>query len=192
VYLIGVQTTSYAIPGDPALYSLANLPEHIGAIRLDQQDAGTPYRLVVGAHSVQQGSFGAIIERVELNIDQVPPSPRPLNIWSTVTPTYASNPFLANYLGQGAGMSLLATPEVNPTERIGLAPGEADSLAIRITSAEPADLIFHVQLTYRVTDESQEHVLVLPTETEVIFSDSGNWHAYHLENGRFVPTIPSA
>ncbi len=72
---------------------------------------------------------------------------------------------------------------------IELAPGEADQLIIQVSSHMIADLHFRAQVTYRVSNESQLHVLLLPHVFEVVFSDNSNWHEYQLENGRFLPLV---
>lgn len=188
VYFTALQSDTFVIPGDPATYSLSDTPETIGALRIDTKTLGV-YRVVLGVHSLQQGRFGMLITQVALVITQMPPIPRPLNVWVKGAPlTYTSDPFLAMYRGQQAGDTIAAFYTPLPGTHIQLAPGEADEVDLQVASHVPVDLRFQIQVTYRVTNESAEHTLTLPSTFEVVFSDASNWHPYHLQqDGRLVP-----
>ncbi len=189
VYLITVQSTSFVIPGDPASYSTSNLPENIGAERIDEKSSPFLYRVVLGVHSLQQGRFGIVLGQVNLVIRQVPPMPRPLSVWIKGHPvTFNTNSYKVIYQGQLAGHTLPAAYLPSPFGSVELAPGESDQLNLQVSSRVLADLQFQVQITYRVTDESQQHTLMLPYSFEVVFSDASNWRAYRLQSGHFVPT----
>ncbi|MBV9688676.1 MAG: hypothetical protein JO202_03090 [Ktedonobacteraceae bacterium] len=188
IYLTAIQSASYVIPDDPARYSLGNLPTSISAVRKDSQ---APYRVVLGVHSLQQGHYGMIIEEVALVVTQVPPVPSPLNVWiNSPGLDYHSNPYKVIYKGQAVGTTLAATYDTSiPNGYVQLAPGEADELDIQVVSPEIARLQFQVEVTYRVTNESQLHTLMLPKVFEVVFSDVSNWHARYLKDGHLVPSV---
>ncbi len=80
VYQEVVQSPYFLIPGNPASYSQSEPPKQIGALRLDRKN---PYRIVVGIHSLQQGNYGLLIEKVDIVINKVVQIPRPLNVWVT-------------------------------------------------------------------------------------------------------------
>lgn len=187
VYVITTQSTAFVIPGDPVQYSESNLPESIGAARIDEKASPFVYRVVLGVHSLQQGRFGIVLEQVDLVIKQVPPMPRPLNMWVKGQPvTFNTNLYQVVYQGQLAGHTLPAVYLPSPFGGVELAPGEADQLNLQVSSRMLADLHFQVQITYRVTNESQRHSLTLPFNFEVVFSDASNWHMYRLQSGHFV------
>jgi hypothetical protein len=100
---------------------------------------------------------------------------------------YLTNFYQAAYRGEQKNNVLPAKFVSQLYGGIELAPGEADQLNIQVSSRVIADLRFRVQVTYRVSNESQLHVLLLPRVFEVVFSDNSNWHEYRLENGRFLP-----
>src|SRR5262249_37791327 len=50
VSLLTTQSTAFVISGDPALYSENNLPESIGAVRIDENASPFLYRVVLGVH----------------------------------------------------------------------------------------------------------------------------------------------
>jgi hypothetical protein len=188
IYLTAIQSASYVIPDDPARYSLSNLPTTISAVRKDSQ---APYRVVLGVHSLQQGHYGMIIEEVALVVTQVPSVPSPLNVWiNSPGLDYHSNPYKVIYKGQAVGTTLAATYDASiPDGYVQLAAGEADELDIQVVSPEIARLQFQVEVTYRVTNESQLHTLMLKNVFEVVFSDVSNWHAHYLKDGRLVPSV---
>jgi hypothetical protein len=189
VYVITTQSTAFLIPGDPEQYTGSNLPESIGAVRIDEKAPPFLYRVVLGVHSLQQGQFGIVLEQVNLVIRQVPAMPRPLNVWIKGQPlTFNTNPYQVIYHGQLAGHTLPATYVPSPFGGVELAPGEADQLNLQVRSSTLADIQFQVQIIYRVTNESQRHTLMLPFNFEVVFSDASNWHMYLLQSGHFVGT----
>src|SRR6266568_2037897 len=187
VYFTTIQSVSFAIPGNPAQYTLNNLPKSTGAVLLGRQESHTLYKVVLGVHSVQQGRFGLFIEQVAIVIKQVPVIPSPLNIWTVGDVLeYNSNPYEVLYLGQGAGDTLPASNVKPPYAHQQLAPGESDELDLQIVSVRAVDLRFSVQITYRVTDEHQSYTLTLPKIFEVIFSNASNWHPFSLQqDGHF-------
>jgi hypothetical protein len=187
LYPLAIQSPFFTLPGNPDQYSQNNLPENVGAVNADTKHA-SPYGIVVGVHSLQQGRFGMVIEQVALVIESVPPMPRPLNVW-TRSPAvgYLTNFYQVTYRGEQKNSVLPAKFVSQLYGGIELAPGEADQLNIQVSSRVIADLRFRVQVTYRVSNESQLHVLLLPRVFEVMFSDNSNWHEYRLENGRFLP-----
>ncbi len=187
LYPLAVQSPFFELPGNPDQYSQNNLPENIGAINNDTKHL-SPYEIVVGVHSLQQGRFGIVIEEVAIVIESVPPMPRPLNVW-TYNPAvgYLTNYYQVPYKGEQKNALLPATFVSKLYGGIVLAPGEADQLVIQLSSRLTVDLRFRVQVTYRVSNESLLHILLLPRVFEVVFSDNSNWHEYRLENGRFLP-----
>lgn len=189
LYFSALQSATYVVPGNPATYTLQNPPKDIGALRLDRPESNaSPYRLVLGIHSLQRGEFGIIIEAVTLVVRDVPPTAYPLNVWDAGAPLdYHSNVFAVTYTNQPAGVVLPATYLTLPGGFVRLSPGEADEIDLQVTSKVPADLRFQVQVTYRVTNESQSHTLTLPHVFEVVFSLRSNWHVYAFQNGRLAP-----
>ena len=182
-----IQSPFFTLPGNFDQYSQDNLPENIGAVNSDIKHP-SPYGIVVGVHSLQQGRFGIVIEQVAIVIESVPPMPRPLNVW-TRSPAvgYLTNFYQVTFSGEQKNNVLPAKFVSQLYGGIVLAPGEADQLNIQVSSRVKADLRFRVQVTYRVSNESKLHILLLPRVFEVVFSDNSNWHVYQLENGRFLP-----
>ena len=190
IYFSAIQSSYYTIPGDPASYSLSNLPENIAALRIDQQATFPPYRVAVGIHSLQQSGFSMVIEDVALVGVNAPPTPRPLNVWlKGESRDYNRNLFRVVYNGQPTGFPISATYEPLPAGHVQLRPGEADELDLQIASRLLIDLQFQVQVTYRIANETAEHVLKLSNHFEAIFSDASNWHLYQLQNGHLVPSL---
>lgn len=191
VYFTAIQTSSYVLSRNPTSYTLKDLPrsdqpESIGAQRIDEKTF-SPYRVVLGVHSLQQGRYGLIIEKIALLVKQVPLTPYPLNVWiNSPGLDYHSNPYQVMYKGQAVGTMLDAVYTPIPYAHVQLAPGEADELDVQVVSGTIADLQFQVQITYRVSDESQLHTLTLPNVFEVVFSEVSNWHPYHLQDGHLV------
>jgi hypothetical protein len=186
VYLTAIESALFEIPGDPQHYTLANLPREISAQRIDRPNQ-SPYRVVVGIHSLQQGRFGLIIEQVAAVIDTTPVTPNPLNIWNAGPGVeYTSTPFQATYRGEPAGASLIAHDVPYPEAQIQLRPGESDEIDLEMLSTMLADIQFHVEVTYKVTNESARHTVALPQRFEAVFSNTSNWHLYTLQDGRLV------
>ncbi len=187
LYPLAVQSSYFTLPGNPDQYSQNNLPESIGAVNSSTKNP-SPYEIIVGVHSLQQGRFGVIIEQVAIVIESVPPMPRPLNVWARSPAVgYLTNFYQVTYRGEEKNTVLPAKFVSQLYGGIVLAPGEADQLNIQVSSHMIADLRFRIQVIYRVSNESQLHVLLLPHVFDVVFSDDSNWHEYQLENGRFLP-----
>lgn len=185
VFFTAVQSSYHVIPGDPGQYTLSNLPRSIGALRLgDQQQP--PYRVVLGIHSLQQGRFGLLIREVDLVVVQVAPVPHPLKIWAEQQRNYDTNVFEVLYITQEPGTITTASYVTAPEGDVQLVPGETDELDLQVIPKVAADLHFRVQVVYRVTNESQDHTLLLPNLFEFISSDASNWHLYQLQGGQFV------
>jgi hypothetical protein len=191
VYFTAIQTPSYVLSRDPTSYTLKDVPrsdrsESIGTRRIDDK-IRSPYRVVMTAHSLQQGRFGMFIEQVALEVRQVRPIPHPLNVWVQGPPLdYHSNLYQVVYKGQTTDAVLPATYVLFPSLHVQLAPGESDTLDLQVDSKVAGDLLFQVHITYRVFNESELHTLTLPNTFEVIFSDASNWHPYQLQTGHFV------
>jgi TIR domain len=185
VYFTTLQGSLFEIPGDPAHYTLANLPTAIGALRIDQRH--DPYRVAFGIHSLQRGSYGMFIEEVSLVVDDARPLPQPLKVWDKGTPLeYRSEPFSVTYNGE-PNSSILNTIYVpKPGAHVQLQPGESDEISLEINSMITIDLHFHITVTYRVTNESDQRTVSLPGNFEVVFSDASNWQQYKLEGGRLI------
>ena len=187
VYPVTLQNTSFVIPGDPAQYSQNDLPQTIGAIRLDKKPSVSLYRIVIGVHSLQQGRYGVLITHVGLEILQTPPTPRPLNVWNKgSTIDYHTNPYSAVYSGELPGSIIFATYTPFPHANVSLVPGEADQLDIQVNSHVLANIQFRIQITYRITNKSRLRLLTLPDPFEVVFSNASNWYTYQLQSGHFV------
>lgn len=186
LYFTTVQSTYHVIPDDPAKYSLKNLPRSSNALLLGEQQP-PPYRVVLGIHSLQQGRFGVLIQEVDLVVDQMGPIPSPLKVWAEQQRNYSTNVFAVTYSTQEPGTSIPATYVTFPDGNVQLVPGETDELDLQVTSKVAIDLHFQVQVTYRVTNESESHTLTLPNVFELIISDTNNWHLYQLQGGMFTP-----
>lgn len=187
VYFTALQGSTFMLPGSTAQYTLGNAPDTIAAVRNDQTPPAT-YRVVLGIHSLQQGRFGMIITHVALVVVNVPPTPRPLNVWDKGSLlNYNSDPFRVAYVGQSVGTAIPAAYVPFPDQDIQLAPGEADAIDLQVVSPLLVDLQFRVQVTYRVANETAEHTLTLPQVFEVVFTDGSNWHLYQWKSGQFVP-----
>jgi TIR domain len=187
MYFLALQSTSFVIPRDPVNYSRNELPENIGAVRIDKQAPSSLYRVVIGVHSLEKGVYSILIEQVTLVIEQVIPMPRPLNVWLKGSPVvYQANPYQASYDRENAGGTLSAVYTPVPYAHVQLAPDEADQLDIQVTSHVLVDFRFHIQLTYRLSQQSVLHTLTLPDTFEVVFSDTSNWNEYYLQKGHFV------
>ncbi|SRR6266487_2214031 len=189
VYFQTVQSSSYFIPDDPAHYALDTLPKETSALHIDTSPQ-KPYRVVLGIHSLQQGSIGLIIEQITLIVKQVTLVPYPLNLWMKgETQDYHSNLYQVLYGGQETGARLLATyTPLNGAldSLVQLLPGESDELDIQVMSRVVADLHFQIQVRYRVINEEREQTITLPNLFEIIFSNASNWHPYHFLDGRLV------
>jgi len=197
LYIIAIQSTAFVIPGPPAQYSLGHLPESISAMRTDGQaidprTAFSPYLVALGIHSLQQGNRAIIIEQVALVIKRVLPILDPLKVWvMSLSRNYGNNLYQVTYLGQKQGQRLIASSTPLPGSLVQLAPGEGDSLAIRVASRIPIDLQFTFQVTYRLINESQLRTLTLPQVFEVaFFLATSNWHLYRLQGGRLMEVPP--
>ncbi|HEX6819988.1 MAG TPA: hypothetical protein VF120_16555 [Ktedonobacterales bacterium] len=191
VFPTAVQSTTFAIPSDPASYSLAqnNLPRNTGALRSDE--TYPPYRVVVGVHSLQRGANDSLtIEQIAAVIDAVSTPDVPLNVWNAGADVdYTSDPYQAMYRGEPAGASLIAFSTHTPPTHVLLREGESDEIDLQVTAKQPVVLQFHVELTYNLNGgDFAQHTLSLPQQYKVVFSDSSNWHVYQLQNGQFVPT----
>ncbi len=186
VYFQTLQSTSYWLPDDPTSYTSSNLPRDVSAQRID---GGTrsPYRVVLGVHSLQQGRFGLIIEQVNLVVKQVSLIPYPLRVWiENESRDYHSNLYQVKYRGQPAGTTLPATYTPLAEAHVQLIPGEADELDVEVISNVVIELHFQIQIAYRVSNEAQPHLLTLPNVFEIIFSNASNWQPYHLQGGFLV------
>ena len=190
-----MQSSFFVIPGDPAQYSLSNLPVSagpgaVGAARIvtSAPDA-SPYRVVIRIHSLQQGRFGMIIEGVSLVVVSAKPPPDPLRVWLKGAPLeYTANPFTALYLGEPRDATVTAQyAGPVPEGHVQLSPGESDELAIEVRSRSRVDLKFRVAISYRIADQDQLRRFALPFVIEVVFSDPLNWQPYALQGGRLAP-----
>lgn len=190
-----LQSSFFVIPGDPAQYSLSNLPASSGAGAVGAARIGTsaadasPYRIVVRIHSLQQGRFGMIIEDVALVVVSAKPPPDPLRVWLKGAPLeYTANPFTALYLGQQRDATIAAQyGGPVPEGHVQLSPGESDEFAIQVRSRSRVDLKFQVAITYRIADQDQLRRFTMPYVVEVVFSDALNWQPYTLQGGRLLP-----
>lgn len=187
LYFVAIESSRYVIQGSPSQYSIQKLPNRqVGAVRIDQPNQD-PYKIVVGVQNLQRGNVGLIIEQVNVVIDAVPPTPYPLNVWAPGSPLdYRTNPFQAVYIGQYPGATLQANYVPLPEGKVQLAPGEADQLDVQLVSRVRAEIRFHIEIVYKSTIAPAQHVLVMPQEFDVTFSDATNWHVFALQhNGQF-------
>lgn len=186
MYPLPVQAASFVIPGDPVQYTQKDLPQTIGAVRFDTKPSLSLYRVVVGIHSLQRGPYGVILQQVGLEILQRSSPPHPLNIWNTGSPTLQdTHLYKAIYSGEFP-RSVVRTTYADPQSTVSLSPGEPDQLDIQIRSLVPADIQFHIQIIYRITNEGRSRSLTLPTMYEVVFSNASNWNVYQYQYGHFV------
>jgi hypothetical protein len=188
VYPIAVQSTSYVIFGDPAHYTLNNLPISTGALHPDGTNSTFQYHLIIGLNSLQQGRFGMIIKEVDLGVQKVDPIPHPLNVWNDSLLVHYDNEnhYRVIYFGQEAGAVMPAEYLRFQNGFVHLKPRESDQIDIHIISRLEANLYFSVQVIYSIDNESQPHVLKLPRVFQVIFAKVSDWHLYHLQYGHFV------
>ena len=187
IYVVTQQSSWYIIPGDPTHYSPSTLPETINAQSTERNISSSPYTIVLGVHSLLQEQTNILIEKVNLVIDQVPPMPRPLNVWSAnMFIKYQMHPYMAIYGGQKPGEILPVSSTTIPPSHVELKPGEPDQIDVQVISRTIADIKFHVQVTYHIAGETQSHLLTFSKMFEVVFSDSSNWHEYQLQGGLFV------
>jgi hypothetical protein len=185
-----VQSATFAIPDDPASYSLAqnNLPRSIGAQRTDE--TYPPYRGVVGLHSLQRGAHDSLtIQQVAVVLDTAAAPDQPLDVWNAGSDVeYNSDPYQAIYRGEPAGARLIAFSAHTPPTHVLLREGESDEVDLQVTSTQVAALTFHVEVTYSLNaGDFALHTLSLPTKYQVVFSDHANWYLYQLQDGHFVP-----
>jgi hypothetical protein len=186
LYFTDLQGDYYALPGDVAQYTAANAPHSIGVVRTDTA-AVQPYRLVFTLHSVRRSGYDIIIENIVVHIQDVPITPRPLNVWMRPSPQYLNYPFLATYSGQVAGATLPSKFDTAVPSLLELGSGEADTVGLQVASASPADVRFTVSVQYRVANEATISApLTLPGSYEVIFTSSSNWHLYSLVGNHFI------
>lgn len=188
IYLIASQSASYVIPGDPAHYTQDNLPMNIAVLHTDGQNSMLLYHLVLGLNDLQQERFGMIIEEVDLVVQQVLPMPYPLNIWNAPSLTHYENDnqYRAVYIGQDAGAVMPAQYLRFQFGQVELAPGEQDQIDVHIISQVEANVLFSVQVIYRVSGDRPLHLLKLPQVFEVMFVDKSDWHLYRFQDGHFV------
>lgn len=192
-----LQTTAYVVRGDPATFSLRDLPDgRLATAAAAQRITGStprgadvPYRVAIRVHSLQRGQFGMVIEQVALSIVGAGPPPSPLRVvLAAPAVEYQSNPYAAVYEGQAAG-AIVPAQYAGPV-RVGhvqLAPGESDELSIQVDSRALVDLRFRVRIAYRVVTEGESRTLELPYLFEVVCSDDLNWQPFDFHDGRLVP-----
>jgi hypothetical protein len=181
-----LESPSYLIPNDPSQFTLANLPSETGTQLVDKS-LSSPYRIAVGVHSLQRGTFGIVIEEISIVIKQIHSVPYPLRTWIDQGITdFSRNLYQGTYRGESVGKTLSTVSVPQPLIRLQLVPGESDEFTVQILSQVVAEIRFQVQVTYRVLNESIQHTLFLSKTFQVIFSDSLNWRPYHLQNGRLV------
>jgi hypothetical protein len=194
-----MESTTYAIIGNPQQFSLRDLPSSTRPTNTAAQrvlggsnaDTGHEpgYRLAFRIHSLERGQAGMIIEQVELHVVNASPPPTPLRVLRVAAPAeFTANPFSVVYDGQSAGANL-------PTEYVGriryghvrLDPGESDELSIHVSSYGLVYLQFQIRVVYRLTTERVPLSLGLPYVFRVIFSDQLNWQQFQYRNGRLEP-----
>jgi len=161
---------------------------NIAALHTDGQNSMLLYHLVLGLNDLQQERFGIIIEEVDLVVQQVPPMLYPFNVWNTPSLTHYENDnqYRAVYTGQDAGAVLPAQYLRFQIGWVQLAPGEQDQIDVHIISQVEANVLFSVQVIYRVSDGRQLYLLKLPQVFEVMFADKSHWHLYRFQDGHFV------
>lgn len=192
-YLITVQSNTSVLTQPVASYTPTTLPVRPETAVAAAQVGAPPtpedaYRVIIGVHSLLTRSASVVIEDVQFAIDATLPVAYPLNVWKRgATLGYTANPYLSVYAGEPTGTLLSA--EYIPTSFAGvqLKPGEADTLAVEMRAIMLSAFRFHVVITYRVADQTQEHLLVLRTPLTVMFSTTANWHPYVLSKGTLVP-----
>jgi hypothetical protein len=194
VFFIGFQSTSYVIPGDPQKPDF--IPDgrnyhSIGAVLLGVPQSSSSYTIAIGLHSLNQGRFNILIDKVVLLVRKVSPVPIPLGVYSPVSlETFsATNQSRFVYRGQQAQQIIPDTFSNIPLPRVELATGESDQIDAAIESRLPVDMQFQVQVTYHIATEQQRFTLTVPQIFEAIFSKASNWHKYQLDLSKntFVP-----
>lgn len=175
-----IQSSTFALPGDPTSYTVDSAPRQVPAARFDTKFPA--YRVVVKVDNRQRnGVYPIIVQQVTLVIDSTSAPPDPLNVWSPGSILdYHAEPYLAAYGNQQPGNGVPASYVPVPGAHVQLQPGGSDELDIQVMSRQPADIHFHLEITYRLANEAALHTLVLPNAFEVIFSNAANWHGYQI------------
>jgi hypothetical protein len=194
IFYTATETATNLIARNVHQYSQAqqNLPQDTGAIRSDVASY-PPYKAVVGVHSLQRDvGTGLIFQQIQIVLDQVEAPPTPCNVWvAGAGNDYNSNPYLVTYSGQAVGARLVAVSTHQPPLYTELNEGESDEFDIRVNSATPVSLRFHVEALYTMKGEATLHTLALTKhEFALVAGDATNWHLYQLDpdTGTLMPT----
>jgi hypothetical protein len=184
-----LQSSFHLLPGDPASYTLGDLPM-ANDVQLLTTSQMLPYHVVLKIHSLQQGRFGLVIDQLALVVNrQAQVIPYPLRVWmANNVSTFNNNLYRVTYRGQGVKATLTALYVAQPLGFVSLLPGETDELSLEVRSMVVVDLHFQVQVMYHVIGQLASHTLTLPNVFAIIFSDPANWHPYQLQDGHLVAT----
>src|SRR5258708_1247463 len=160
----------------------------ISAVLLNRDPSPHPYRIAVGLHSLHQGKYSILIDKVMLVIKQVVPVPHPLRVYiKNLLVTYQTNPYLFVYDGQVPRQDIRDIYTTVPYPRVQLLSGESDQLNIEINSHVAANIHFQLHITYHIANEAKDYTLIVPQTFEVVFSKLPNWYEYQFQQGHFIP-----
>jgi hypothetical protein len=188
-----LQSSAFLIDGDPASYSLAHLPASTGpaAVPAVQIGAGgRPCRLQLSIRDLGRGGPGLFVEDVLVAIDLARSPPSPTRVWLQPVgdEELHANPYTARYEGQQAGQAVTATYDgAVPQAHVRLRPQEQDSIVLTMTATRNAYVRFHIQIRYRVMNETGVRTLTLRDSFIAVFADEHTWVPYQLSNGALLP-----
>lgn len=184
-----VQSSAFAISGDPTRYTVETAPQTMPAVRIDEPFA--PYRVVIKVNNRQRGgTYPIIIEQVAVVIDQIEPLSNSLNVWIRGSQLdYHVEPYRATINRAAPGTVFPAVYAPLPGSHVQLQPGGADELDIQVLSTQTGVVQFHIQVTYRIANEAVEHTLTLPNRFQAAFGNGSNWRAFTIDDaGRLTPS----
>src|SRR5262249_15238100 len=148
VYLQGLQSEYFELPGEPAQDSPATAPREVAAIRVG--DTAHEYRVALFLHNLRTSGDNIIIERVgPLLLDVVRAPFPPVNVWDASTLHYGHNPYLAVYRGEPSA-ARLAADYYDPSdpadqEQLQLQHLDTDTISIQLASTTSVRLRFQIQ-----------------------------------------------
>src|SRR5260370_12243465 len=138
-------------------------PRSISAVLLNRDPSPHPYRIAVGLHSLHQGKYSILIDKVMLVIKQVVPVPHPLRVYiKNLLVTYQTNPYLFVYAGQVPRQDTSDIYTTVPYPHLQLLSGESDQLNIEINSHLAPNIHFQLHITDHIANEPKYNTLIVP------------------------------
>ncbi len=192
-----LQGSTFLIPGDPAQYTLRNLPVVRGPQAIIAQQtistadtaSRSPYRLQISVRSRRPSNPIILIENVSLVIQSATSQPSPANIW--IQPGQDEdlqiNPYDVIYEGQVPGAAIPARYAGGTRGHVRLSPQELDYLTLTLKATTSGYVRFQIRVDYRLTNERQLRSLTLNRVFTTVFADPHTWQPYQLTNDRLSP-----